>query len=1685
MRSDRLVAVAFALVMVTSVVAGSVTFSSAPAAAASETTPSRFEVVDVGQKSGNLTVTIRATSDNAVKNFEFAYNDTSTKTTPGVTDLTTTDIYQARYDDGTPFKPGDTVTQNSGTNGEVTFYFNSTNTDYDYVQNAFTLNVTAYDGSYASADTGNRSMITANRYLVSGTDHAGDALGSVPLLLYDAGTNESHGYVFMQGGSASFHCRGIDVGGTCTNPDTDATSSVVAANTPPGRSVVAPGTVAAQTFSIADANASAKVDLVAGSNSLKADRPTAPVFTMTNSLVQGNPTPSVENVTVTEAATGTVVVKKTGMGKGTPIPPVLLEPNTRYTFSLENGSSFGEENRSVVVATKGSSGLMLRIGTGSPATSTVSGQIVDENGDPVSDAVVVGQPARASGSTTEVYNSTTTDANGLFSMTLPETDQLMNDLSFRVVGTDTSGGTPVYYPTTDANGGEGYVVQSGKTVLPPITLQKGGRVDINITSTDPQLPVRAAFSSLSQTSTAYPETTRTANSQTFAEIAFGSQRPSTASVAMLSPTTGSKTDVLYNVWGLSKTPADHVCAGNVAVSQGTDTATTCSLETAGALNLSVDQYGSVVQKGSSSPAMVGNPSFFFENELLVRDDTTGDVVTYLGPDGAQQFFLGGSGVNTTLPLPPGDYRLEVRPAHEFGQWTSVNDTQAVTVSAGSTADVTLDRGRAFEIRPVFDRMARSLRRAGDNTLAVRVVDPVTGAALSDTEVSVDVGLRYPNGTTAAERVPLTYNSTDQSFDTTTYTPSDYGLDAGAYEIALTASHAAGTRTYNATVSAPVEVSGFDSHVELDSRSVAPGESLRGLIKAYDGSTGIDANAADVDVSIYDQNGKLVTTKNPDSGITSGEGSFILTMPDEPGRYRIATRVTSTGGKQSISRRSVRVTQLDLSVETDKRTYAPGDSVVVVAEATDARDGSAVADATVTVRVNQKEVTAATDGNGRARVTLDPATYASASTWQRGHPVAVTVTQQTETGVVRKTDGTWFEVQAFDARAEPTARTFAPSENAKIDVFVPTDRTISSVTVTELDGSDVSIGGGKVSNPAPGLYRVDLGQRAAGTHVAEATVKTASGATQTAATQFAVKRYDVSASLNKRTFQSGETVDVTVGVRKTDGTAVSGQSVSVALNETGPVRKIDGASGTTNSDGTVSFSLNPSAGGGHFVEITVGDQERYLGLYVNDVSVHLEDGAGNEVDGYDVDAGTTETIHVEATSGGSAVTDGSNVTAAVVAFGDYRKLGNATTSGGTASIDVDVPDDVPAREYPLAVVVTTASGQGVVTGTLNITGANAKQIAAATNRSAYTPGDAAGFRATVTTGDGAPVANEKVDFILRSEGTADRRVATVTTNADGVATYDYDTTDDGTGEYVVEAALNDTSSIRAYSGYRLRSLDVDVEAADGPFEPGDAVSLTVYANDSATGNPVTATGGSLSLRLPGSNSEKTLSLSGQSPYDVSVTVPTDGEVTGTRSVSVTISKGRASDTASTLIDVRNASESANLSVAGPVTAGQSTTVTVNGTVDATATLTAFSPAADAVAYNGSVSVSSSGDTTTSITIGSPGTYVVKLSVPGVGTLSEVIDVQPSGTEPRVWTGTGLDANATTFSTGDSIYVMTNEPGMTATLVSGNTTYVVPLDSQDGSTYYGVLSTSPATGTYLVRLDSETATNLNSTIAEVRN
>jgi len=1701
--NDELNAVVLAVLMVTSVAVIGIDFGVETASGA--TTSDNFHIIDAGNAGGQMAIVVEANTTSDVSDFSFYYEKAGNSRVGPMT-LSNGDVANARYPDGTTFTSGDAISLSDSSPNRAIFYLDSGTAPY--TKSRTTLNATAAGTTYSGASDANKDVATANWQHVTPKANDGTTpAGVVPFLVQNANTNRSLGNVFvMSGGDTAVFCQGVNVGGTCTDPEAGATATHTSQawsagggggfGTASGPQWQTDTPVALTGYNLAAANMTNRLT-GPGTTDAKTSNPGAPVFIQVMNATQGGATPSYTSLTITNRSSGNVVFES----DGTDGSPAFLQPGTQYEVEISNPQTYGTETRYLTVPTKGMTMATFLINQ-DMETSTVTGQIVDENGNAVSNAVVMAERSGAFSNGYRFYNSTVTDSNGLFSMTVPESSQFQypTDYQFTYVSNESSGGTLTYYPTTADNGGDGYTVRSSKTVVPQLTMKNGGKVAVDLSQNgggniQPGLLTTTLSKYTGRTGTR----TRSAVSESFTQISFGKNKPTSAEVSLMSPTTDSSTRVGYNVWGLGAGRPKWVCANDAAVSQGSTTDSSCSVSQAGYINLSVDQYGSIAQQSSSSSAQVGDFGFFLENELLIRDSSTGEVVTYLGRGSGQLFNLGAGQqqTNTTIPVPAGSYVLELRPGTEWNRQTTVNDTNSVSVTAGSTTDVTLDRGQDFGIERESGRADRSLTRSADNTFAVNVTDPVTRAGLTGTNTDATAYFAYPNGTQASTPVDLGYNSTAGQgiFDTTTLKPSSLGLNAGSYDLVVTATYTDGTRTYNTSERWRVQVSDFQTAVDTSSSTVAPGDTIVGSIAAYDTSTsppsGIDASASDVDIEVYDENGNQVTTKNPSSDISSGEGSFSLSMPTQVGSYRVLVFVDDGNGNQGIAERWVRVSKYDVSVSTDKQTYTPSETVETDVAVANATTGAAVDNASVEVSVNGNTVGGVTDDNGEFTASLDPATFAArGTTWDDDNFVRATVYKDTDSGVFRKTAGSGFRVQSFDMRAAPTSSSYTGSEDVVLDVGIGPGATVEDVAVTAIDGQplDTPIAGTEQSS---GYYQINMGTRPVGDHDATVTVRTQNSGVEQTRASYRVQTASIAARTDKFTYDPGEGIDVDVAVRDTDGNALSGKTATATLYaaESPPRQVGSSVSDTTATDGTVTLTgLSSSGSGLHLVEVEVDGQTQRIPVMISDLSVQFEDGADNAIDEYQTSPGTTKTVTVDATSGGSPVADGTTVDVGLVAYGETIEQSNAkiTNGAGDTTVDIIVPDGLSSGKYTLITRVRTTDRKvGSTSATLNVTGGNALDLRTTTGQQQYAPGDTATLTSTVTDASGSPVSGKSVVFVLDSEGSASETLGTKQTGADGTASLDYAIpSDKANGDYVVKTYLSDAKRTQDYSGFTISSLTVDVSTNQSTYEAGETMELTVNATD-ATGNTVDADTGQLRIAMPSGNEiSQSFSTSGSAPYSTTFTIPSDDSSVGDVTVAARITDGQAADTSATLTTVKSGSESANLTVPDTVTAGESTDLTLSGSVSESATLTVFPPDTSAVAVNRSVSLTADTNTTESVTLSSPGTYVFKLSVPNVGTVTEIREVAPAdGSAPTLTVGTAVGTSNESVSTSEDIYIQSDTKGTTAEVISGDKHYEVTLNQKQGDTYYGVLSETRPSGTYLVRLDSADATAVNKTIMEV--
>jgi hypothetical protein len=1064
-------------------------------------------------------------------------------------------------------------------------------------------------------------------------------------------------------------------------------------------------------------------------------------------------------------------------------------------------------------------------------------------------------------------------------------------------------------------------------------------------------------------------------------------------------------------------------------------------------------------------------------------------VTVLGPDGIQAGFLsdfeGQSGTNLNIPLPPGNYTLELRPDKEFVRKTSARNQTNVTITAGQENETQLSRGNDMAIEPVPGKFTRQLSGSKSNTLAVRVSDRVAGQ-LSDSEIAVTGQLQYRNGTTAGDSFTFSYDSRNGTFSADVNPATDLSVSAGKYSLRITASNQTGTATYNTTRSDPMTVSDFRTGLDTGGFVFAPGDSTSTTVYAYNttAQTGITATDNNVTLNIYDTNRRLVSSTS--GNITDGRGTIGLTLPSDEGNYLIETVVTSdTDGSQGVSERPVRVSALDVDTETNKSTYSGTDTIELTASVENATSDSSVSGASVeAVVVSSGESARKTTGtDGEATFTLDPSTYATGSQWEDGTQfVRLTVVNETQSGITRVRTGAPFRVQAVRAIAEPTRGTFAPSSNATIDVFVPPTVNINSVDATTLDDSSVSVAGTQRSS---GYYQVDLGQLPAGQHSATITVSTGGGE-RDFTTQFRVSRFSIQTGTDQFAYSAGEQVNTSVTLTyATNGSVVPNQQVNATLFEVNPSNEINQSyeTGTTASDGTVtigSSSFNSSSSGRHYVEVEAGGETTTVPLLINNINVSLLDSpGGTEVDEYTAAPGDTVQIYVNTTNATTNTgVDGATVGAFVSTPGGTESLTRNTTTNGETILEFSIPESVSERQYGLRIGARTSDGDlGIGYGTLQVSGPS---ISGIPGSRVYSPGEDATFTAAATRANGTGIEGRTVTFRIDPPDDSETTIGTAVTGPDGTATLDH-TIDANRSDGPYTLRVSNGSVGTDSTGFRVSSLETTLTANQSTFAPGDTIGLTIDAVDD-TGQTVNATDGIVRVASPLGTREATLSTSGEAPYTLNLTIPDQSDAIGSYTFQAGVRQNTSVSVDSTSVEVINSSVTLNIDAPNEISANESVNVTLNASADTTASLSVFSPGSGEVVFeNDSVPLTADTPENVSLSLSSPGVYVIRAEAEGIGTTTVVRRVTSENVS--ITTGTSLSENTTEFDTTEDIYIRTNEPNATATVIGANRTYTVPLNRESGDTNYGILSADRAEGVYLVRLDLSNSTAADSTILEV--
>ena len=891
--------------------------------------------------------------------------------------------------------------------------------------------------------------------------------------------------------------------------------------------------------------------------------------------------------------------------------------------------------------------------------------------------------------------------------------------------------------------------------------------------------------------------------------------------------------------------------------------------------------------------------------------------------------------------------------------------------------------------------------------------------------------------------------------------------------------------------------------------------------SIDPPIGLNASQENVTIKVYDSTGKEVTSVTSSaSAVSNGQGSINITMPSVLGFYEIVVSVKTDGCKVvgctnntvGVADNWIQVSNLNVKISTDRQSYQPTDNVYLTVQVSNATSGELQSGVSIEVIVDTSSTPAlgVTDANGNALITLNASTHSGSTSWSYGwHNLRIKISKDAGSNFE-----TWFgfNVKGFDLNLWPERPSYQQGENVTIIAYGSTQGI--SIIGVKVDGTTLAGGDNNVCPPVPnvtfctseafgsGSNRIEIGSWPVGHHNVEITVST-TGGQQKFYTGFNVNLFNIIVTTDKFSYDLNENITLTIKANYPNGTAVSNKNVNATLYKAQPPNDIyvTQGSGTTNSNGQTIIKLNATQPGFNYVKINIDGQLQFIGVQVSSLKVTLIDSlGGNVVTNYTSTSGGSFIIYVNATSGGQNVPDGSLAKATLWSYGNSIELSQATFTNGNATINSSF--SLAARTYGLEVRVITPNGdQGFAQpSTLTVTGGESLRLSVSTDRpfsNPYKIGDIATLTAVVAYANDTGVSDQNVTFEIGSEGSTPQIIGTALSGSGGIATKSFNITSNySDGSYFVHAYLTNSTDVQSYSGFMISSLKVLVVTDKNTYSIGENVTLNVTVLN-RTGSQVNAT----SLFVIMFNKDKgqlsqQFTPSGNQPYQLSISMPNESSAVGTYPIAVIAYLNQSQGIGFAMINVKNQSLTLNLTLPSTIRAGEPFLANISSSLNGTATLRIFSPTASSLLYeNTSINLSTEGipNASVNLTISNPGVYVFNVFVSGIGSTTSIITVLSplTGTIPSMWTGTSLTSNASTFTTSNDVYIMSNVANATATILSidestGTTiTASVSLSTVSSGIYYGVYNqTNLVSGRkYFVRLDTTTSTGIANTMFTV--
>ena len=1678
---------------------------------------------DAYNVAGSETLKVCTDSASPVLGYNLWYNST------GPMNLTNLGIINATYlKNGTAYNSAMGITNSSGC---AEFVLNKTLAPF--TNETIPIWATAYNNpNFTAASPYNKTILTINYVALHTVDASGNAIPNSVIMLY----NDSSKSYLSQGPALSAsdgwfveNCVGIINASGCVNPFNSTYNEICVVHGIPFPSqngtyngscqITKSGSAVGYDF--LGSNSSQSTTFSPGTASaVVINKHTAVGFanfmTFSGNNPMNQPKQLFASVLNVNDVNGTLVYsminqQQVNKSKGG-VAPFFILPNYEYKISTSI-PGMGNYTFSYMAPSTGMTGAEIQVPNSSVYASNgktvLVGKVVNESGSPMPNAIVYVQIANSGGGSQGIsfINSSFTDANGKYSVTVPST-KIVSQRGMQmpypvyqlyVISADTNGGVNNYFPTIDNNQNRGYFAQGTTAVLPPVTVKAGGIIDVNVTLNGMGL-VESELGHFKNLATGLVRN-EVASKFTMVSIFSGVTSPTSLIIPLISPAS----TVSLALFGKNQSiggprngsePVLGACFTQASTTQGAIGSAQCNLTTPGYLNITVNSYNSIFNQTSpvnDSSSYAGSFQFWFDTKGIIRNQS-GNPVMFLSPDGGLLGDLIGQGRNSpslSIPLPPGTYTLELAPDADFSQHLGVYNTTPFTITQNAATNLTISRSNSWDIQPQFPP---SLILAGQNQLRLQVMQ--MGMPLTNSSINVSIEFLYMNKSAVSNSVTLNYTSGQGGAAFIgKVNPSTMGITAGRYWMLVTATSTIKGVNYTTKRTFPINI--FDFQVGLDTGgfTFGTGQIINANLFAYNTSgaqpVGINATAGNITITLYDALGNKVITAATPSAMTDGQATANITLPQQTGFYQLVVKIVSSTGTEGVSENWVRISTLSITSSTDRQAYGTTDNVSLKIQVLNLSSTLPITNATVQAIVDgaSTPATGVTNSNGVAILKLNPSVNSQTlGKWAFGyHNIKYTITKETSSDVMKIDSYSGFDVRGLSAQIVFDRPSYQLTDNVTAFTYFPPGTSASGVSAVVDGNSSMQFSG----TQSGGGYQINLGKYSVGHHNVKFTITDNSGNTQDIYEGFDVSAYIIKMQTDKFSYSKGEPINITITVSYPNGSVASGVNASVSLLKPQQQNNVllKSSSGVTSTAGTYSAILNTSSAGFIAVKAIVNGQPAFGGISVSTLTLNLTDSSGTPTSSFTGAPGTNVTINITTNA-----PDSSTVNARIWAFGSPIDLPPANVTSGKAAIIFTIPSDAPQQTYGMDVQVVSPDGQQgfAVPSSLTVRGGSAASIITGTDRRLYSSSDTAQLFATVTYENGTGVSGKYVSFEVGSKSGAIKSVGTAITDSSGNARISYPLSNLSNGQYFMHAYLTNSTGVQQYNGFNIVGYNVRVTTNKQEYHPGDVINLTLTVTNATSGTSITnAQSANVYVFTPHGQVQYSFTLSGSSPYHVNLTVPSDSSAVGTYPLRAEVTSGQNNGAGGSIVRVVSTQGGLNISVPSQINAGQAFNVSILTSLNGTGSLTIFSPAINNVTYqNNAVSLINATWSNVTINLSQPGVYILRAQQNNVGTFDKAINVIGSGSNaPRVWTGTSLSANTTSFTTSQNVYLESNTANATARVFMndalGDTiSYSVKLNQMNSRTYYGVLSSSlTITGDAFVRLDTNKASGVANSLIKI--